>query len=222
MKTSRSRPRERFSRNRNPRRTRRSSAVSGRFENSKTKAAGIDTGTRESQLEGGGVASARTEIAARTLLLSLAKPVFKYLPDVWRVYHFVNLKFTTRFAPLFPPLSPFRRLRSSLSLFLSLSFTLSHALRPFPFTFSFSECSESGSFSRSLLSRNRPRVLFFAPILPLSLFISALSLETTRCPFDQNPRRPSTGFFHSKEKKERKEERSALLSMVFRSMIVGE
>lgn len=30
----------------------------------------------------------------RTLLLSLAKPEFKYLPDVWRVYHFVNLRFT--------------------------------------------------------------------------------------------------------------------------------
>lgn len=30
----------------------------------------------------------------RSLLLSLAKPEFKYLPDVWCVYHFVNLRFT--------------------------------------------------------------------------------------------------------------------------------
>lgn len=45
------------------------------------------------------------------------KPEFKYLPDVWRVYHFVNLKFTvvraaTPFSLLLPsfslPFSPFR------------------------------------------------------------------------------------------------------------------
>ena len=31
------------------------------------------------------------------------KPEFKYLPDVWRVYHFVNLKFTVVRAAPFPP-----------------------------------------------------------------------------------------------------------------------
>lgn len=58
----------------------------------------------------------------RTLLLSLAKPEFKYLPDVWRVYHFVNLRFTVMLLSRSLVRSRRRRRRSSASDLSRLSF----------------------------------------------------------------------------------------------------
>ena len=114
------------------------------------------------------------------------KPEFKYLPDVWRVYHFVNLKFTVVRAALSPLLFRFPFRSSSLSLSLSL-FVLFSLLSP---------SSNSSLFP--------PFALFPSRLLPLLSSVSSCwkRAEIPLIVFDQNPRR------FPLEKKERKKGRT--------------